>query len=89
MRRQPEADTLAPLVFLHDGLGCVELWRTFPDAVRAELGGPATLVYSRPGYGRSTVVTEHRSPTYMHDEALDILPARPRGGVRAASAHRP
>ena len=72
---QPEAEALAPLVFLHEGLGCVGLWRGFPDAVRDGLGGPATLVYSRPGYGHSTVVTEPRSPTYMHDEALDILPA--------------
>src|SRR6059058_637132 len=60
------------LVFLHEGLGSVELWRDFPDAVR---GNHATFVYSRAGYGKSSVVTEPRRPTYMHDEALHVLPA--------------
>jgi pimeloyl-ACP methyl ester carboxylesterase len=63
------------LVFLHEGLGSLELWRGFPDAVRAACGNPATLVYSRHGYGRSAVVPERRPVRYMHDEALDILPA--------------
>src|SRR5207344_3324317 len=48
----PPGDERPPLVFLHEGLGSVELWRTFPDQVRAAVGGPTTLVYSRAGYGR-------------------------------------
>ena len=64
-----------PLVFLHDGLGSIGLWRSFPDDVRRALGGPTTLVYSRHGYGRSAVMTEPRTVGYMHDEALDVLPA--------------
>ena len=63
------------LVFLHEGLGSVGLWRSFPDDVRRALGGPTTLVYSRHGYGRSVVVLEPRTVGYMHDEALDVLPA--------------
>src|SRR5439155_12479677 len=70
-----DGDRAAPaLVFLHEGLGCVELWRGFPAAVAGATGWRA-LVYSRAGYGRSDPVTEPRTPRYMHDEALDVLPA--------------
>jgi pimeloyl-ACP methyl ester carboxylesterase len=65
----------APLVFLHEGLGSVDLWRDFPDAVRARAGGPATLVYSRRGYGRSDPAELPRPVTYMHHEAAVVLPA--------------
>ena len=40
------------LVFLHEGLGSIALWRDFPDRI-AEMTGCAALVYSRHGYGRS------------------------------------
>ena len=63
-----------PLVFLHEGLGSVELWRGFPAAVAAATGRWA-LVYSRHGYGRSSVVTTARRPDYMHREADVVLPA--------------
>jgi pimeloyl-ACP methyl ester carboxylesterase len=70
----PPGDDRPPLVFLHEGLGSVELWRTFPDQVRAAAGEPTTLVYSRAGYGRSSPV-EHPWPVgYMHREALEVLP---------------
>jgi len=61
-------------VFLHEGLGSVELWRTFPDQVRAAAGGPTTLVYSRAGYGRSSPVERPWPVGYMHREALEVLP---------------
>lgn len=62
-----------PLVFLHEGLGCAELWRDFPDKAARELDAPA-LVYSRHGYGRSAGLEGPRTPRFMHEEALDILP---------------
>lgn len=62
-----------PLVFLHEGLGCVALWRDFPDQVARELGAPA-LVYSRYGHGQSAGLESPRTPRFMHEEALDILP---------------
>jgi pimeloyl-ACP methyl ester carboxylesterase len=68
-----EEGAAPPLVFLHEGLGSVELWRGFPAAVRAATGRK-TLVYSRAGHGRSSVVRTPREPRYMHDEALDVLP---------------
>lgn len=62
-----------PVVFLHEGLGSVALWRTFPDTVCRALGAPG-LVYSRFGYGRSDTLDRPRTMRFMHEEALDILP---------------
>lgn len=76
------------LVFLHEGLGSVALWRGWPQAV-CEALGCVGLVYSRRGYGRSEPVPDVRGPArehegqrigrlrpdYMHHEALTVLPA--------------
>ncbi|HEU4382741.1 MAG TPA: alpha/beta hydrolase [Anaeromyxobacteraceae bacterium] len=64
---------LPALVFLHEGLGSVSLWRDFPDEV-ARRTGCAALIYSRAGYGRSSPVPVPRPLTYMHDEGLRVLP---------------
>src|SRR5215469_10599644 len=61
------------LVFLHEGLGSIELWRGFPQAI-ASLTGCATIVYSRYGNGFSEVLHEPRAVDYMHHEALVVLP---------------
>lgn len=61
------------LVFLHEGLGCVSLWRDFPAKLAQETGWPA-FVYSRSGYGGSEPVDVPRPLSYMHEEAL-LLPA--------------
>ncbi|MDQ3501031.1 MAG: alpha/beta hydrolase, partial [Actinomycetota bacterium] len=63
-----------PMVFLHEGLGSIELWRDFPAAVVAATGS-AGLVYSRYGNGWSDPLSEPRRPDYMHVEALEVLPA--------------
>jgi pimeloyl-ACP methyl ester carboxylesterase len=62
-----------PLVFLHEGLGSLSLWRAFPDAVARRLGSVA-LVYSRFGYGQSAPLEGPRTMRFMHDEALAVLP---------------
>lgn len=63
----------APLVFLHEGLGSLSLWRGFPAAVH-EATGRRTVVWSRHGYGGSAVVREARGTDYMHVEAREVLP---------------
>lgn len=68
----------APLVFLHEGLGSVALWRDWPARLCAATGR-AGWVYSRRGYGRSSAVPDVRgsgrlAPDYMHREALQVLP---------------
>ena len=67
-------DTDPTIVFLHEGLGSIELWRGFPAAVREATGRPATLVYSRAGYGRSGPAVLPRPVDYMHHEADVVLP---------------
>src|SRR6266542_290287 len=62
------------IVFLHEGLGCVGMWRDFPDRVVSATGCGA-LVYSRMGYGASDPVRGPRPVRFMHDEALEALPA--------------
>jgi pimeloyl-ACP methyl ester carboxylesterase len=62
------------LVFLHEGLGSVALWRDFPARLAAATGRRA-LLYSRAGHGQSSVPAEPRTPRFMHDEALEVLPA--------------
>ena len=71
------AHTNAPLmVFLHEGLGSVSMWRDFPAQLCRALGCRG-LVYSRPGYGQSTPWQAHEAWTsdFMHRQALEVLPA--------------
>ncbi|MGV1044510.1 alpha/beta fold hydrolase [Limnohabitans sp.] len=86
---QPTTTSVAPvLIFLHEGLGSVALWRDWPARLCAQLGLPG-LVYSRQGYGQSESTPDVRGssrtengqrhgrllPDYMHREALEVLPA--------------
>jgi pimeloyl-ACP methyl ester carboxylesterase len=68
------AKSAPTLVFLHEGLGSVALWKDFPARVADATGCPV-LVYSRAGYGRSSPAALPRAPDYMHIEALTVLPA--------------
>ena len=61
------------LVFLHEGLGSMDLWRRFPADVVAATGRSG-LVYSREGHGWSDPVRAPRSPDFMAHEALTVLP---------------
>ena len=67
------------LVFLHEGLGSVALWRDWPARLCEHLDC-AGLVYSRQGYGQSESRPDVRGhgrlqPDYMHHEALQVLPS--------------
>ncbi|TAK48650.1 MAG: alpha/beta hydrolase [Xanthobacteraceae bacterium] len=69
----PRPDEAPAIVLLHEGLGCAGLWLDFPDRLAAATGA-GVFVYSRAGYGASSPVTLPRPLTYMHDEALVVLP---------------
>jgi len=58
------------IVLLHEGLGCVAMWRGFPARL-AEATGRRVFAWSRAGYGASTPIRPPRPLTYMHDEAAD------------------
>ncbi len=69
--------TGAPLmVFLHEGLGSVAMWKDFPQRLCSSLGCRG-LVYSRPGYGQSTPRPDSEvwHNDFMHHQALEVLPA--------------
>src|SRR5215813_7879294 len=74
--RKIEARQIGPpggptLVFLHEGLGSMELWRDFPERVSGATRLPA-FVYSRAGYGQSDPAPMPRPIRYMHDEAEQL-----------------
>jgi pimeloyl-ACP methyl ester carboxylesterase len=68
----PSAD-VPTVVFLHEGLGSLGLWKDFPAVVCARTGCSG-LVYSRAGHGESDPFMGRRSVRFMHDEALLVLP---------------
>ncbi len=74
----PDGRRRAPIIFLHEGLGSVAMWRDWPARVCADTGR-AGIVYSRRGYGLSDPVPDVRGagrlgPDYMHREAYEVLP---------------
>jgi pimeloyl-ACP methyl ester carboxylesterase len=70
----PRHDVAPTLVLLHEGLGCVAMWRDFPKKLAARTGC-GVLAYSRAGYGGSDPGPLPWPLTYMHDEAERVLPA--------------
>lgn len=61
------------LVFLHEGLGCIAMWKKFPTLLCRNTNCPG-LVYDRLGYGRSSPLNKARTVHYMHEYALNELP---------------
>jgi len=72
----PERADAPLIVFLHEGLGSVSMWKDWPTRVCDEAGCRG-LVYSRYGYGQSTArpLSEAWAPDFMHREAQEVLPA--------------
>ena len=71
---RPEDGAAGPtLVFLHEGLGSIALWRDFPTRLCTALGLPG-LVYDRWGHGQSEPLDRPRDLRYLHDEAERFLP---------------
>ena len=64
------------VVFLHEGLGSLSMWKDFPARLSGALGMRG-LVYSREGYGKSTPRPHgERWPVdFMHRQATQVLPA--------------
>jgi pimeloyl-ACP methyl ester carboxylesterase len=63
-----------PLLFLHEGLGSVGLWRGWHRAVAAATGCRA-VAYSRLGHGFSDPPPAPRTARFMHEEAAEVVPA--------------
>lgn len=69
----PGPDVAPTIVMLHEGLGSVELWGSFPNEIAAATGA-GVFAYSRAGYGKSTGGKLPRSTSFLDDEARDVLP---------------
>jgi pimeloyl-ACP methyl ester carboxylesterase len=80
----PGPDDAPTIVMLHEGLGCVALWRDVPEKLAVGTGC-GVLAYSRFGYGASAPAALPRPLTYMHDEALKNLgPIMDLAGIKRA-----
>ena len=74
VRRIQHADPQGPvLVFLHESLGSIDLWRRFPEQLAGATGCDA-LIYNRQGYGRSTDEILPRPYDYQEKEGAVWLP---------------
>ncbi len=72
---EPGSRNFPPLVFLHEGLGSLEMWRNFPETLCASLQMQG-LVYERRGYGKSDMLPEGPWPVdYLVTESQKYLPA--------------
>lgn len=68
IRRWRTNTTKAPIVLLHDSLGCVELWRDFPERLAAATARDV-IAYDRLGFGRSAPHPGGWSTRFIRDEA--------------------
>jgi pimeloyl-ACP methyl ester carboxylesterase len=68
----PRPDTAPTIVMLHEGLGSVGLWGSFPDDL-AKATGAGVFVYSRAGYGASSPGSMPRTTSFLDEEARAVL----------------
>lgn len=68
----PKADA-APILLLHDSLGCVELWRDFPAQLCAA-SGREVIAYDRLGFGRSAPRSAPLPLDFISEEARSFFP---------------
>lgn len=62
------ADAEDTIVFLHDSLGCISVWKSFPERLCKHLNANG-IVYDRQGHGLSCPFSIERRPDYMIKEA--------------------
>lgn len=56
--------TAAPLILLHDSLGCIDLWRELPERL-AVATGRNVIAYDRAGFGRSELLHDRPAPDFV------------------------
>lgn len=69
-----EKSTRSPLILLHDSLGSIDLWGSFPSAL-AEATQRTVIAYDRLGFGRSSPRVEPPSIRFIFEEAEIYFPA--------------
>lgn len=64
----------APIILFHDSLGCVALWRDFPERL-ARATGRSVVAYDRLGYGKSDRHPGRLDSRFVQDEAQGAFQA--------------
>ncbi len=72
-QRVKGAEDSPTIVLLHEGLGCVSMWKDFPE-VLCFMTGLSVFSYSRAGYGKSSRIVLPRLINFHTDEAINVLP---------------
>ncbi len=67
------ADPGATILLFHDSLGCVDLWRDFPQQLAAATRR-SVVAYDRLGFGRSDPYPGLLPLTFIRDEATTVVP---------------
>ncbi len=62
-----------PIILLHDSLGSVELWKTFPEQLAKHLCRQV-IAYDRIGFGQSSSLHELPSIDFIAKEACNYFP---------------
>ena len=71
---KPNKEKSGPvLVFLHEGLGSIPMWGSFPQNLCDALGLRG-FIFEREGYGKSIPIREKRKKDYLHVQAMEVLP---------------
>lgn len=70
----PDIQKGSPLILLHESLGCVAMWRDFPQLLSQQTGRKV-IAYDRHGFGKSTPRTQLPSPRFVSEEPEVYLPA--------------
>lgn len=71
--KQVSGEGKPSIVFLHEALGCIELWKNVPNLV-AKATGLNVLIYERQGHGESSPLDLPRPLDYLEIEAQEYLP---------------
>lgn len=74
VRPQNATPDLPVVVFLHEGLGCIPMWKDFPERI-AQLTGLPCFIYDRQGYGKSAPFSGPRELEYLDTYGRKELPA--------------
>lgn len=69
----PADQDKAPILLFHDSLGCVELWRSFPQML-AQHTGRTVIAYDRLRFGQSSARAGNLPASFIADEAPASIP---------------
>lgn len=70
---RPNSEESPTFILFHDSLGCVELWRDFPELL-VQSTGLSVVAYDRLGFGRSAPNPDRLKPDFISQEARVVFP---------------